>query len=100
MPGDKWEFDESVTKVFTDMLRRSIPQYEVMRKAVFDMGRKFAKPGTHIVDLGCSRGDAMAPFVDEFGPSCKYLGLEVSVPMLEAARDRFTDQVASIQLPG
>ena len=30
-PGARWEFDESVTSAFDDMLRRSIPQYEAMR---------------------------------------------------------------------
>lgn len=29
--GDKWEFDAGVTECFEDMLRRSIPQYDVMR---------------------------------------------------------------------
>ncbi len=77
------------------MLRRSIPQYEVMRKAVFDIGRRFAEPGTFIVDLGCSRGDALAPFVKEFGSKCNYLGLEISEPMLEAARKRFKDEIDS-----
>ncbi len=89
MPSERWEFDQSVTTVFTDMLRRSIPQYEVMRKAVFDIGRRIVQPGTFIVDLGCSRGDALAPFVKEFGSSCEYLGLEISEPMLEAVRKRF-----------
>ena len=31
MPKDKWEFDAEVTKVFDNMLDRSIPQYRVMR---------------------------------------------------------------------
>jgi len=31
MPEGKWEFDESVTAVFENMLERSIPQYELMR---------------------------------------------------------------------
>jgi tRNA (cmo5U34)-methyltransferase len=90
-----WTFDESVTKVFTDMLRRSIPQYDVMRQSVFDMGCRFVQPDTTIADLGCSRGDALAPFVEKFGDDCQYLGLEVSQPMLEAARERFQKEIDS-----
>lgn len=90
----KWEFNESVTSVFSDMLRRSIPQYGVMREAVFDIGCRFAKDGTHILDLGCSRGDALVPFVHQFGHRCRYLGLEVSKPMLVAARERFKTEIA------
>ena len=49
------------------MLRRSIPQYDVMRRAVFDVGSRFVQPGTDIVDLGCARGDDFAPASAGFG---------------------------------
>src|SRR5436309_11553385 len=71
-PGPRWEFDEDVTRVFDDMLRRSIPQYEAMRSVVFEVGRRFVQPGTAVVDLGCSRGEALAPFVAEFGDQARY----------------------------
>jgi tRNA (cmo5U34)-methyltransferase len=95
MPAGRWEFDDSVTRVFSDMLMRSIPQYEVMRRAVFDIGMRYAQPGTVIVDLGCSRGDALAPFVDSLGSRNKYIGVEVAQPMLGAAHDRFRQQIAA-----
>lgn len=94
LPGGRWEFDESVTNVFSDMLKRSIPEYDVMRKAVFDIGSCLVQPGTHVVDLGCSRGDALAPFVGTFGAANKYVGVEVSPPMLEASRLRFAKEIA------
>ena len=34
IPKGKWEFDKDVTKVFDNMLSRSIPQYNVMRDLV------------------------------------------------------------------
>lgn len=88
MTGD-WEFDGEVTAIFDDMLRRSIPQYEEMRKAVIAVSQPFQKQGTDIVDLGCSRGEAVAPFVDKFGAYNRYFLCDVSEPMLEAARERF-----------
>ena len=88
-PGEKWEFDESVTTVFDDMLARSIPQYEVMRRAVTDVGCQFVKPSTDVVDLGCSRGEALAPLVQKFGAYNRFVGVEVSPPMLAAVRARF-----------
>jgi len=93
MPVGRWAFDEGVTEVFGDMLSRSIPQYEVMRKSVFELGRQFVLPATAIVDLGCSKGDALAPFVETFGESNKYIGVEISRPMLHAARQRFCDEI-------
>lgn len=89
MPKDKWAFDGEVTTVFDDMLSRSIPQYEVMRQACFDLACKYQQRNTWIVDLGCSRGEAMAQLVDKFGAHNHYLGVEISDPMLEAARQRF-----------
>ena len=89
MPGQTWAFDESVTHVFDDMLERSIPQYQEMRRLVFDVGCQFVQPKTEIVDLGCSRGEALVPFMDRFGAHNRYYGCDVSDPMLAAARERF-----------
>ncbi len=95
---DKWEFDSEVCRVFTDMLRRSIPQYDVMRQSVFDVARPFVKKNTHIVDLGCSRGDALAPFIETFGTDCHYTGLELSDAMLQASRSRFEKLIDNHQV--
>lgn len=89
MPEGKWQFDGSVTDVFDDMLARSIPQYEVMRRACFALACKYRQHKTDIVDLGCSRGEAIATLVDEFGATNHFVGIEVSPEMLEAARQRF-----------
>jgi len=93
VPEGKWAFDSSVTAVFDDMLSRSIPQYEVMRTACFDLGKRYVKPKTAIVDLGCSRGEALASFVDCFGAHNTFTGVEVSKPMLEATRTRYKGYV-------
>lgn len=92
-PGEPWRFDESVTDVFDDMLARSIPQYEVMRRTVTDLAALHRKPWTEIVDLGCSRGEAVAPLVERFGRENHYTLCEVSEPMLAAARRRFVREV-------
>lgn len=89
-PAERWEFDESVTAVFSDMLERSIPQYSIMRKCVFELGMALVRPGTTIVDLGCSTGEGLAPFVNALGTRNRYLGVDTSEPMLASARHRFT----------
>jgi tRNA (cmo5U34)-methyltransferase len=66
-----------------------------MRGLVHEVGRGFVRPGTQVVDLGCSHGAALAPFVSEFGSSASYVGVEVSRPMLEAARRRFEAELAA-----
>jgi tRNA (cmo5U34)-methyltransferase len=90
-PRRRWTFDAEVTRTFDDMLRRSIPEYDAMRAAVFEVGKEFVRRGTTVVDLGCSRGGALAQFVDEFGAAARYVGVDVSQPMLDAACARFRD---------
>lgn len=94
-PGDRWAFDEDVSRVFDDMLQRSIPHYESMRGVVFEVGRRFVRPNTVIVDLGCSHGEALSPFIEAFGPTARYVGVEVSAPMLQACRHRFETEIDS-----
>lgn len=93
--GKPWAFDASVAARFDDMLERSIPQYHAMREVCFLLGKRFVTPNTFIVDLGCSRGEALAAFVREFGARNKFLGIESSKPMLDAARDHFEGYTAS-----
>ncbi len=89
LPGKRWVFDETVAGCFDDMLARSIPQYRVMREAVFALACRYARKDTDIVDLGCSRGEGLAPLIDKFGVRNRYLGIDSSEPMLEACRERF-----------
>lgn len=89
IPGEKWEFDEKVTAVFDDMLERSIPEYPVMRSLVEKIGAHYVRIGKTIVDIGCSNGNAIAPFVSRFAEDCKFLLCDVSAPMLEKCRERF-----------
>ena len=92
-PGARWEFDVSVTDAFNDMLRRSIPQYNVMRQAVLDLGSTCVKPATDIVDLGASRGEALDPFVRRFGAHNHYVAVEISEPMRAVLTERFTGYI-------
>ena len=87
--GKKWEFDEKVAEVFDNMLERSIPQYELMRELVARIGCKYVKVNSAIVDIGCSNGNAIAPFVRAYGNDCKFMLLDVSEPMLEKCREKY-----------
>jgi tRNA (cmo5U34)-methyltransferase len=93
IPTGRWAFDEHVTKVFDDMLERSIPQYEVMRESVFNFAKPFAVHNTQIVDIGCSRGKALAPFIQHLGVYCRYEGIEISTPMVEASTEAFKSYI-------
>ena len=89
IPVGKWEFDEKVASVFDDMLERSIPGYADMRLLIEKIGLRYIRIGKTIVDIGCSNGNAIAPFVKRFGDDCNFLLCDVSAPMLEKCRERF-----------
>ena len=81
-----WTFDESVTANFDTMLKASIPEYENMRKLTFALGKNFVDRVSGVVDLGASRGEAIAPFV---GIANHCYAVEVSEPMAAVLRERF-----------
>ncbi len=89
MPEGKWEFNQEVTDCFGEMLERSIPAYADMRELVKRIGKRFVKRKTTIVDLGCSTGEAVQPFISTFGCQNQYKLYDVSEPMLESCRERF-----------
>lgn len=90
-PKEKWAFDEDVAKCFPDMLKRSIPAYDIMRNLVFSVGRNYVKKNTHIADIGCSDGQAIEPFIKHFGLNNYYDLYDVSEPMLRKCRERFSE---------
>ena len=89
-----WEFDGEVARVFDDMLERSIPDYVNMRELVTSIACSFAQPQTAIVDLGCSRGEAIERVYQHLNANSdqgwlgEFVGAEISEPMLDAARAR------------
>lgn len=93
MPSGKWEFDDSVTAVFDNMLERSIPAYEDMRELCFRIGRNFVKSEGTIIDIGCSNGLALARFVREYGKKVNYRMYDVSSPMLKDCYERYESLV-------
>ncbi len=51
-------FDDHVVHVFPDMIERSVPGYRTIISAIGLLADKFAQPGSHCYDLGCSLGAA------------------------------------------
>jgi len=94
----RWEFDATVADCFIDMLERSIPQYEIMGRAVVSLAQRHLVEQSSVIDLGCSWGTALATvreaaaarFGDDRG-GVRFQGLEVSAPMVEKAAQLFVN---------
>lgn len=87
-----WKFDESVSGVFSDMLARSIPDYETMRSLTFRVAKKFVKSGTAVLDVGCSTGLSSKRLVEYCRLKKMNVHFEltdVSEPMLRRCRRVF-----------
>jgi tRNA (cmo5U34)-methyltransferase len=83
-------FDEQVAAVFPDMIRRSVPGYEIVLPMTGLIAARHARPGTRCYDLGCSLGAtslAMARRLDAAGiEDCPVVGVDRSPAMIAEAQ--------------
>lgn len=93
---ERWTFDAEVARCFEDMLARSVPGLDAMRRVVFEVGERFVRPQTTIVDLGASRGAALVPFVERFAATCRFVAVERSRPMVEELMRTFAGKPVRI----
>ena len=77
-------FDEKVVDVFPDMINRSVPGYGTIINLIGTVAAQYAKPNTHLYDLGCSLGAAslsMRHHLTEEG--CKIISVDNALAMIE-----------------
>ncbi|MEE8059669.1 MAG: carboxy-S-adenosyl-L-methionine synthase CmoA [Pseudomonadales bacterium] len=84
--GSDFEFNEEVAKVFDDMLTRSVPFYVEQQSLIKTISQQFYKPGTKIIDLGCSTGTTLIHLAKTIPAADHLVGFDNSHPMLEKAR--------------
>ena len=97
VPNKKWEFDEDVSNCFEDMLNRSIPQYDIMRDLVFKVGCKILEQNQtkrySILEIGCSDGISLQPFINKYGALARFKGIDISEPMLNKAKEKYKNLI-------
>ncbi len=87
-----FEFNEDVAAVFDDMLSRSIPFYDEVHRMIVDFVEAFYQPQSALIDLGCSTGATLAKIADDSQVDIhRFVGVDDSEPMLDRARQRFSD---------
>lgn len=98
MQIDPFAFDDSVTKVFSDMIRRSIPGYQSVVDITGLIAAKHLQPSALCYDLGCSRGATTASILNAVGDrECKIVAIDNSAPMIAAATANLVDPRVSFQ---
>ena len=83
-----FRFNESVARVFPDMLRRSIPGYAASIEAIGSLAARYVRAGTTCYDLGCSLGAAtlaMRHGIQQ--PCCRIVAVDSSPAMIRRCRE-------------
>lgn len=76
-------FDQSVVRVFPDMIQRSVPGYATIIQMIGLLAEQFAQPHSTCYDLGCSLGAAALAMSERIQhPSCNIIAIDNSEPMV------------------
>lgn len=95
---DGFQFDDTVARVFADMIGRSVPGYGQTLQMVELLAHQYAGPGSHLYDLGCSLGAAtMSLSRGAAGRDCRIIGIDNSEAMVERCRELLRDESVEIR---
>ncbi|MCB4760391.1 MAG: carboxy-S-adenosyl-L-methionine synthase CmoA, partial [Sulfurovum sp.] len=94
----KFEFDEAVASVFDDMLSRSVPFYDEVRKLVISLILAQEKEGMKVLDLGSSTAKFLLDLHSKMKVPMKLKGLDNSQAMLDRAEQKCQAFGADIEL--
>lgn len=91
-----FKFDEKVSDVFDDMIRRSVPGYESILPMMGMIGRHFAVPRTMIYDLGSSLGATALSISRGLSSEqlCQIIAIDNSLPMVRRSRKLLAGRTA------
>ncbi|WP_241521021.1 carboxy-S-adenosyl-L-methionine synthase CmoA [Kineobactrum sediminis] len=79
-----FRFDDSVARVFPDMIKRSVPGYTTIIAMTGLLAGRYASPGSHLYDLGCSLGaSTLAMRQNVQHRDCLIIGVDNSTAMLK-----------------
>lgn len=85
-------FDQRVANVFPDMIRRSVPGYELVVPLSGLMAARHIRSGDRVYDLGCSLGATTLAVLSQLGDTpCEILAVDQSASMLSHACELVTD---------
>ncbi len=92
-------FDDTVVRVFPDMINRSVPGYATLVAMIGDLAAELAQPGTRCYDLGCSLGAVGFAMADSLrGRDVEILAVDNSSDMIQALRVRMNERRPGVKL--
>jgi len=94
----KFEFDEAVASVFDDMLSRSVPFYNEVRKLVIAIILAEQEEGKKVLDLGSSTAKFLLDLNSKMSSKMCLKGIDNSQAMLNRAKQKCQAFGAEIEL--
>jgi len=90
-PGEKvspFEFDQAVSRVFSDMISRSVPGYQQILESIGLFTRLYVKDPAVCWDLGCSLGAATLAIRRNLkSAASKVIGIDNSQAMIDRCKE-------------
>lgn len=87
-----FEFDEEVTKVFDDMISRSVPGYDLLVKMIALYAELFTSYGSNVYDLGCSTGVVSRVIAQQTGTAnVDIYAIDNSESMINKCQQSYSD---------
>jgi tRNA (cmo5U34)-methyltransferase len=89
---NEFAFDDSVARVFPDMLKRSVPGYGTLISMIGVLANQYIKPDSNIYDLGSSLGAATLAVQQNIQyDNCTIYAVDSSEDMIERSKDIFKE---------
>ncbi len=84
-----FEFDQEVTRVFDDMISRSVPGYDLLVRLIALYADIFVSRGSQVYDLGCSTGVVSRVIAQQVANRhCSIHAIDNSAAMIDSCRQR------------
>jgi len=81
-------FDDSVARVFPDMIKRSVPGYSTIVSMTGLLAGRYATAGSNLYDLGCSLGASTLAMRQNISQQdCRIVAVDNSASMLERCQN-------------
>ncbi|MDH3947414.1 MAG: carboxy-S-adenosyl-L-methionine synthase CmoA [Gammaproteobacteria bacterium] len=92
-------FDETVAKVFPDMIRRSVPGYETIIALTGLLAEQYAQPDSQCYDLGCSLGAATLAMRSRIQqPGCRIIAVDNAEAMTSRCQQHIQEAGEGIEV--
>ncbi len=96
---NSFKFDQSVVRVFPDMIQRSVPGYQTIISAIGLLAERYAQENSICYDLGCSLGSATLSMRHQItAENCKIIAVDNSEAMIKQFKQNVSLDTAQVEV--